>query len=314
MMLSVMPSMMRFTAELISWIEGNLDSPLMINDVTRKSGYSKWHLQRLFKKETGLSLGTYIRNRRLSKAAVELKLTNQTIQDVALRYCFDSQQSFTRTFKKHFGIAPGHYRKLPSWDFSSLQPSLEDTLEWLPIPEVALPPLMPSDTRMYTYVQNVDDFTACNGNLPRVKLWESLAERQPGSDAVMYAFSTFYPDDNRIHRRVRVNYHLGMFGATHGDDDFRWMREKGYSVAAVSPEDLPYQSDNNTHYLCFKFSGGEQEYTTFLQTIYNHILPGQGYIRTDGCDVEIIRCRKTAQGKIATDLFDVDYYIPFAPQ
>ncbi|GAB7196389.1 helix-turn-helix domain-containing protein [Dickeya oryzae] len=102
MMLSTMPSMVRFTTELVGWIENHLESPLMINDVTAKSGYSKWHLQRLFKKETGVSLGTYIRNRRLSKAAVELKLTSQTVQDVALRYCFDSQQSFTRTFKKTF--------------------------------------------------------------------------------------------------------------------------------------------------------------------------------------------------------------------
>ncbi|WP_413783140.1 hypothetical protein [Dickeya poaceiphila] len=49
--------MVRFTAELVGWIENHLESPLMINDVTAKSGYSKWHLQRLFKKETGVALG-----------------------------------------------------------------------------------------------------------------------------------------------------------------------------------------------------------------------------------------------------------------
>ncbi|SLM62546.1 MULTISPECIES: helix-turn-helix domain-containing protein [Dickeya] len=314
MMLSVMPSMMRFTAELIGWIEGNLDSPLMINDVTRKSGYSKWHLQRLFKKETGLSLGTYIRNRRLSKAAVELKLTSQTIQDVALRYCFDSQQSFTRTFKKHFGISPGHYRKLPSWDFSSLQPSLGGVLEWLPIPDVVSAPRMPSETRMYTYVQNVDDFTANNGNMPRVKLWESVAEKQPETHAVIYALSTFCPDDNRVHRCVRINYHLGTLAATQGSDDFRVMPQTANTGAGTLLDDSPHRSDESAHYLRFKFSGAEQEYAAFLQTLYHHILPGQGYIRTEGCDLEIIRCRKTAQGKIATDFFEVDYYIPFTPQ
>ncbi len=49
---------------ILSWIEDNLESPLSLEKVSERSGYSKWHLQRMFKKETGHSLGQYIRSRK----------------------------------------------------------------------------------------------------------------------------------------------------------------------------------------------------------------------------------------------------------
>ena len=48
---------------ILDWIEDNLESPLSLEKVSERSGYSKWHLQRMFKKETGHSLGQYIRSR-----------------------------------------------------------------------------------------------------------------------------------------------------------------------------------------------------------------------------------------------------------
>ncbi len=54
---------------ILSWIEENLESPLSLEKVSERSGYSKWHLQRMFKKETGHSLGHYIRSRKLTEIA-----------------------------------------------------------------------------------------------------------------------------------------------------------------------------------------------------------------------------------------------------
>lgn len=54
---------------ILSWIEDNLESPLSLEKVSERSGYSKWHLQRMFKKETGHSLGQYIRSRKLTEIA-----------------------------------------------------------------------------------------------------------------------------------------------------------------------------------------------------------------------------------------------------
>lgn len=95
--------------DLLDWLESHLDQPLSLDNVAAKAGYSKWHLQRMFKDVTGQAIGAYIRARRLSKSAVALRLTARPILDIALQYRFDSQQTFTRAFKKQFSQTPALY-------------------------------------------------------------------------------------------------------------------------------------------------------------------------------------------------------------
>ncbi len=96
--------------DLQDWLENNLDKSLSLDEVAARSGYSKWHLQRMFRSVTGNALGSYIRTRRLSRAATELCLQDQSILDIALQSGFDSQQSFSRAFKRQFSQTPGAYR------------------------------------------------------------------------------------------------------------------------------------------------------------------------------------------------------------
>ncbi len=95
---------------ILDWIEENLETPLSLEKVSQRSGYSKWHLQRMFKKETGHSLGQYIRNRKLTEIALKLKDSNEPILYLAERYGFESQQTLTRTFKNYFSVPPHKYR------------------------------------------------------------------------------------------------------------------------------------------------------------------------------------------------------------
>ena len=110
--------------DLLSWLEGHLDQPLSLDNVAAKAGYSKWHLQRMFKDVTGQAIGAYIRARRLSKSAVALRLTARPILDIALQYRFDSQQTFTRAFKKQFSLTPALYRRSPDWSSYGMRPPL----------------------------------------------------------------------------------------------------------------------------------------------------------------------------------------------
>lgn len=96
--------------DLVYWIESHLEEPLNVKRVASKSGYSQWHLQRLFKDITGDSLAYYIRKKRLQSAASELKQSKRSIAEIAYQYQFDSQQSFTRAFKKMFSTTPSDYR------------------------------------------------------------------------------------------------------------------------------------------------------------------------------------------------------------
>ncbi len=106
--------------EMTCLFASSLDQSLLLDDVANKAGYTKWYFQRLFKKVTGVTLASYIRARRLTKAAVELRLTKKTILEIALKYQFDSQQSFTRRFKYIFKVTPSYYRRNKLWELEAM--------------------------------------------------------------------------------------------------------------------------------------------------------------------------------------------------
>lgn len=97
--------------DLVDWIEANLTNDINIDLITLKSGYSKWHMQRLFKEMTGQTLAAYTRKRRLTLAAMALRLTRMPLIDVAVRFGFENQQNFNRVFKNHFMMTPGTFRR-----------------------------------------------------------------------------------------------------------------------------------------------------------------------------------------------------------
>lgn len=102
---------MKVIIDIVNHIEDNLHSDLSVKSVSEYSGYSPHHFQKMFAAVTNLSLGSYIRRRRLTKAAVTLKNSSQRILDVALDSGFESQEAFTRAFKTMFGVNPNEYRK-----------------------------------------------------------------------------------------------------------------------------------------------------------------------------------------------------------
>jgi AraC family transcriptional activator of mar-sox-rob regulon len=109
-------------SQVVEFIENNIIEELSIDRLAAISGYSKWHLQRLFKKHIGIKIGTYIRHRRLSKSAILLKQSQGDILTVAVASGFSSQQCFTRAFKRFFGETPKKFRLKPEWDFSKQYP------------------------------------------------------------------------------------------------------------------------------------------------------------------------------------------------
>ena len=100
-----------FIHDLLDWIDNNLDSRLDIETVSKRAGYSKWHLQRIFKEHTGYPIAEYIRAQKLQKSMERLTHSDEPILNVAIALGFDSQQSFNRSFKRRYGQAPGVWRR-----------------------------------------------------------------------------------------------------------------------------------------------------------------------------------------------------------
>ncbi len=90
----------------IKYIEEHLTEDISIDDISAKAYTSSSHFQLIFHLVTGLTVGEYIRNRRLSQAAVDLLKPNNRIIDIAMRYQYDTQESFSKAFTRFHGIPP----------------------------------------------------------------------------------------------------------------------------------------------------------------------------------------------------------------
>ncbi len=88
----------------IDYIESNLTRELDLNDIAKAACTSEFYFQRIFSVLCGYSLGEYIRNRRLSLAGSEFSTKDVKVVDIALKYGYDSPESFTRAFTKFHGI------------------------------------------------------------------------------------------------------------------------------------------------------------------------------------------------------------------
>ncbi|ARU94261.1 helix-turn-helix domain-containing protein [Tatumella citrea] len=99
---------------LTHWIDDNIHLPLKIEQVAERSGYSRWHLQRMFYQVMKQSLGKYIREKKLMRAAEDLRNSNETVMEISLRYGFESQQSFTRSFSGKYHLPPAAFRRIAS--------------------------------------------------------------------------------------------------------------------------------------------------------------------------------------------------------
>ncbi|UII57574.1 AraC family transcriptional regulator [Cytobacillus spongiae] len=98
----------------ISHIESNLQEVLSLDLLADEVGFSRFHYHRVFQREVGVSIAEYIRYRRIANAASLLLYTDRKIIDIAFLFLFESQEAFTRAFKKYYGMPPGQYRKVMS--------------------------------------------------------------------------------------------------------------------------------------------------------------------------------------------------------
>ncbi len=105
----------------IDWIESRLTGGFDIEEAARAANTSPFHFMRMFDVIGGVSPAEYARRRRLSRAAIDIATTDERIIDVALRYGYESPDSFARAFKREFGCLPSDARK-PGTALHSYQP------------------------------------------------------------------------------------------------------------------------------------------------------------------------------------------------
>ena len=254
--------------DLLVWLESHLDQPLSLDNVALKAGYSKWHLQRMFKDVTGHAIGAYIRARRLSKAAVALRLTSRPILDIALQYRFDSQQTFTRAFKKQFNQTPAWYRRASDWNSYGIRPPIRLGDGYLPEPTfVTLP-----ETVLVGQTQN---YTCTLEQISRYR-----------DEMRMHFWKQFLLETDTV---PPVLYGLHQVRASHEKDD---EQEILYTTAVpADPMAKNMHSGQSVileagDYVQFTYNGPRNELQEFILLLYGTCMPMMELTRRQGQDIE----------------------------
>ena len=89
----------------LDYLEENLDKEIRLEELGRLAGCSAYHFQRMFSYLAGVPLKEYIRRRRMTRAAADLR-TGEKVLHVALHYGYDSPTAFNRAFQAVHGVAP----------------------------------------------------------------------------------------------------------------------------------------------------------------------------------------------------------------
>ena len=85
---------------------------LTIEEIAEKERYSYAHINRLFKKETGMTIAKYYTQLRLEYAKRMIETTNDSIYDISVEVGFSSLSHFTKLFNETYGNTPAKHRKM----------------------------------------------------------------------------------------------------------------------------------------------------------------------------------------------------------
>ncbi|RNA66919.1 AraC family transcriptional regulator [Alteribacter keqinensis] len=102
--------MLKGMNDALSYIEENLGEHIDLKEVAKIALCSEYHFKRLFSLLSGITITEYIRRRRLTLAALDLKDSHVKVIDVALKYGYQSPDAFTRVFQNYHGVTPSAAR------------------------------------------------------------------------------------------------------------------------------------------------------------------------------------------------------------
>lgn len=287
--------------QALDYIEVRLEEDMTLEDIAAAANFSMYHFHRIFLGETGMTIADYIRNRRLASASALLLYTNEEIIEIAFRCRFESQEAFTRAFKKVYDMPPGRYRRLMGSVQSVFNKSeerenmsqAEKVKGWL---------LSGSDPSHYE--MGVDRETIHMG-----KVSGYLKSISPTSETQFATMMQQFKADKYMGERIKLSAFIKAEGVEHFAG--LWMRVDNASGDTV-------QFDN----MCDRPIAGSQGWNHYSIVLdvpdgsasisFGVLLTGQGKVWMDGFSFEVVDHRTPSTNlQMGADLNDEPVNLSF---
>lgn len=276
---------------LVNWIESRLDTPISVSMVACEAGCSTWSLQRLFKRITGKSLYNYIHCRRLSVAAVELRLTDLPVMDIALSHNFSSSQSFTRSFYQYFKLTPREYRNNDEWDCGLLFPPFVHPLPSITKPTIVNISRYYFEGKRHTCKCEFQKLSFFDMEI-RSRFWLRHFGQVVTSSKCIFSLSYISPGCDKS-SEFEVVYCTSKKDSFHSD--------KGSDGRILV---------NGGEYLKFDYFGDVKDFHLFITNINKYYLPKLKVVRRKCFDVEIYHLSNVRKASFLASVTSCSYLIP----
>ncbi len=251
----------------IDYMETHLMDDISAQDVAGQVFLSPFFLQRGFSLVTGYGIGEYLRNRRLYQAALDLQRTDEKVIDIALRYGYETPESFTKAFSRFHGATPSQVRDgatvnvfLPLTIILSIQGGKQM--------EYKITPMFPFKVIGF---QKVFDNETAYAEIP--KFWDEICEKYARS---VYAGNA----PANPYEQALMDNCIGEYGVCIddiGDGKFRYLVAGKYTGGDI-PEGMVVYEFPRSDWAVFDCIGPIPEALQTVNTrIFSEWLPGNSY-------------------------------------
>jgi AraC family transcriptional regulator len=274
--IQVKQSQKQVVLDAIAFVENNLEEPISIKEVTEQFENSHWYFQRLFRSVVGLSLGNYLRLRRLTEAASHLRHSQLRVIDIAMQFDFGSQEAFARAFKQFAQMTPTEYRDNRKYVIREVQnPLTPEKIEYFW-----------QDVQRVPSLQNLSSKVLYGS---RVDFNSHFEEGSDCAVKVVAHWQKFLKEKKAIQRQTGKE----IFGVALSSE--LEMREKKLSyIASVETSDFEQNIPGYEYlelpsglYAAFENRGLAQKRSSLMDYVYGIWLAQSEYKRGRGYDFEV---------------------------
>ena len=266
--------------QAICYMEEHICEDIHYADVAKSIHMSSYNFHRTFSFAAGMTVSEYIRNRRLTLAAQELQSTDISVIDAALKYGYESPESFSKAFSRFHGSTPKQAKRKGAKLHLFNPLVIKITLEGGSIMDyklehrgqqqfLAMVRAFPNEIASDDSDRSIPDFwTECGDK----NLIESLQALCSAGKRDLYGLCS-----TTAGSETHFNYGIGIL--LDGDTDQEKLEEflqKGYTIWKTEPADYAV-------FRCYGEDGLGETWSKF----FKEFSPQTGYMQTDGTDYEI---------------------------